>query len=100
MSITVRLISLSVQKYKTGFKDEFRKTNTPAMFQMIALQFDIPSINAKVKFTIHEDMINERTRFKVTICLYLSLNSKAKSLSVLIRVIVLIDCPHNTALVM
>lgn len=52
MSITVRLISLSVQKYKTGFKDEFRKTNTPAMFQMIALQFDIPSSEIIVVVTV------------------------------------------------
>ena len=39
-------------------------------------------------------------RFKVTICLYLSPNSRASSLSTLMAVIVNNDTPHNIWLVM
>ena len=40
------------------------------------------------------------TRFKVTICLYLSPNNKLRSLSTLIAVEVNKETPHNAALVM
>ena len=40
------------------------------------------------------------TRFKVTICLYLSPNNKMRSLSTLIAVEVNKETPHNAALVM
>ena len=47
----------------------------------------------KVAVTIH-------VRFKVTICLYLIPNNKARSLSTLIAVSVNKDTPHNAKLAM
>ena len=55
---------------------------------------------ANTKCIIHETITNKRTWFKVTTCLYLNLNNRARSLSTLIAVNVLIDSPHRIALEM
>lgn len=55
---------------------------------------------ASAKFEIQDVITNVRTRLKLTTVLYLNPNNRAKSLSTLIAVNVVIDSPHKRALEM
>ena len=95
---TACLTSLIFQQYRNGFKVELKKANMPAAPLMMTIRR--LTIAHKEATIVKAQKVVTIINFKVTICLYLSPNIRARSMSTLMAVIVIKDTEYNTEPVM